>query len=368
MPIVIKHGDTLGNAGAILAQSLSAAEERANKRRMQWQELKVRGAIASTQAQAQITATETKAKAQLQEAAMKGGFAKDMQREEFHNALQMERQKGKAAAQNYEYKITADQRIEDARYAKAEKAVQNSPHMDDNQKAISLERLAVERATGANPTEVLGRAKQPVPEGQEPGKMHGSDETGWYMYNNEGEPKLMVRSDQTVSYMERKAELAKEATDVEALNNRKMKAAEKRADLLNERQQASKTGMLTEDDFSQVNDIIVQSYGEEVLSAEERALRNSVGVSSIGQPVGGPGTPEPHWSIDASRRGLIVHPEDMGLPRKIGESVAYMRKIRKDFGPDPKTYPPEFKRLYSLAAKPVREWEEEQERLKRGNQ
>jgi hypothetical protein len=77
MAIVVGHGGGFGNAGALIASAIGRDKDRANQRAMQMRELKVRGAIASTQAQMQYEASHEANQTALAKTAIQAGLQKD---------------------------------------------------------------------------------------------------------------------------------------------------------------------------------------------------------------------------------------------------------------------------------------------------
>jgi 3-dehydroquinate dehydratase len=335
MPIVVKHGGSFGNAGQIAAQAIQADLQQKADRAKQMDALKVQGAIASHQAQMRYHAEHEANQTAIRVAAMESGLEQDMKREEYLQSLAQAREEGRQKAQDVEYKYTTQQRIEDAKYARAEKVIRNSDRFTPEEKKIALERIGIMRAGIREPTEVLGDPNKPKYEpGKEPGKVwaaaaDGGWSQGYYSTDPKtGLPKLMVRPDQTPEYLQQEAEFKRREKELEYQQKRDELIAEYRIDLFKED--------ITSYD-SKGNETTRKRTPEEV----DKIIESALGVKPQQKQ-------EQHWAERLRSNGFNVQPGDLELGEEVGGSVAFLRT----FG-DAENAPPQMRAAAIQAAEVV---------------
>lgn len=346
MPIVVKHGGSFGNAGQIAAQAIQAELQQKADRAKQMDALRVQGAIASHQAQMRYHAEHEANQTAIRIAAMKSGLAQDMQREEYLQSLMQAKEAGKQAAQQTEYTYTTKQRIEDAKFARAEQAIKTNPRFSQPERDEALRRLAVARAGIREPVEILGDPNKPkYPEGKEPGQVWaGAQDGGWtqgYFTTDPktGTAKLLVRPDQTPEYQQQKAQVELETKKLELQAKREEKIADLRSKLLSD-----ETRIVGPDGKA----IYRRRTPEEV----DEIVSTSFGIERQVQPKQAEQGEQPWWQRVA-QAGFSVEESDISLPEEVGGSVAFIRTMNARYG-DFDNVPDKLKKAYMEAARVVR--------------
>jgi hypothetical protein len=333
MGIKVQHGGSLGDAGKILAQGVHRDLDRSQRRKLTLAKIKSQAQQNAARLQMQYNIAHEANQTALEQAAIEAGVAKDLQREQFMQEFRLTREQARQKAKQTEFKYTTQQRIEDAKLARAENLVKGADDIPQEQKDEMLRRLAVARA-GIEPTAVLGDPNKPqFDEGKEPGKLWPGDpgggwEKGYFSTNPEtGEADLEVRPDQTPQYLEKKHEF--ELARVEKQNELKLKEsmAEMRMKLLTESIDQGVDKPPRHRTKEEVDEIVNQAYG----------------IESQSQQQGGQ-----DWTQGLRELGIEVRPEDMELGAEVGGSVAFLRQFETL-----EDVPPQLRAAYEAAARVV---------------
>jgi len=119
---------------------------------------------------------------QMKRMVVGAGLEEDARKVAFENSLEVAREQAKQQAATFDRKFTMEQRVADARFARAEQMIEEADYLDDNQKQIAMQRLAQARATNSVPTEVLGDPNATTyPDGQGIGEYWTDEATGAIM-------------------------------------------------------------------------------------------------------------------------------------------------------------------------------------------
>jgi hypothetical protein len=119
---------------------------------------------------------------QMKRMVVGAGLEEEARVSAFENSLMVAREQAKQQAATFDRKFTTEQRVADARYARAEQMIEDSDFLDDRQKQIALQRLAQARATNSRPTETLGDPNaKTYPDGQGIGDYWVDESTGAIM-------------------------------------------------------------------------------------------------------------------------------------------------------------------------------------------
>lgn len=339
MPITVKHGVDYGNAGEIMSRAVQGELERSNQRSMQMKELMNRGAIASAQIQGEYNRAHEANQTAVRMAAMKAGLAQDMQREEYMQSLMQAKEKGRQDASNTEYKYTTEQRIEDAKFARAERLISNSSDMNPEEKSEALRRIAVARAGIREPTEILGDPnKMKFPEGQNVGDFWSSDDGAVWTRDPDGKPR------KSSGYRDSKEYLTAKATS--DLGVKELEVKSKRQEFIDK----TRLELLTK-----------EVKGEDKDGNPTSRMRDPEEVEKILQSAGLVPKPEPqqqqeqNWWEPLQAQGWQVTQEDVDLPQEVGGSQAYIRTLNAQYGGF-ESVPDELKQNYISAARVLRNY------------
>lgn len=253
----------------------------------------------------------------LKRSVVQAGLTEKLAEQNFEREMLAAREAAKMQAQNVEYKYTTAQRIEDAKFARAEQMIQSSDSFTPEEKQIALQRLQIARAGIRQPTEILGDPnKAKFPEGKGIGETW-TENGGVVRRDENGVPQILFRPDQMPEYLQQKQENELKIKQQEWENKlaiEKQKAQLEREKLLAEKRIELLTEEIVTDSGTrrrtpqEVSDIMEAAFGEE-------QKRN-----------------ETPWWDDLKQKGYMVEEEDLQYPQSVGGSRAFLRTMERVHG------------------------------------
>lgn len=210
MPIKVSYGGGRGSdtAGQILAQAGIASQDRAAREAAQRMDLAQREGAQirqlSQQRDMQMAQIDAAADRQRQAAddatartAMQFGLDQQLQEQEFNRAMQVKQQEARLAAEQWEYKYSAKDRMDIARDNQALQQFINDPRNTQEQKDEVSRQMQLRNLSRGSSTPIDPNKPKPPPiqPGQEPGKVWEHPELGggWTTDPITGIPELVIK-------------------------------------------------------------------------------------------------------------------------------------------------------------------------------
>jgi len=286
--------------------------------------------------QAQIDAAAQRQKSAADEAlkrmTVQYGLEGQVKRDAFDNELSKMREQARLTAQNTEYTYTTKQRIEDAKFARAEQAIKTNQQFSRQERDEALRRLSVARAGIREPTEILGDPNKPkYPEGEEPGVRITADDGAIWSREMDGNWRLHQSAKDSIQYLQKQSQAELQLKQLEIQAKREQAITETRAKLL-------------ADDVRIVGPDGKAVYRRRTPEEVDEIVSSAFGIERQIQPAQ---QGEQPWWERATQNGLMVEESDLAFPEEVGGSIAFIRTVKARFGDQ---VPDELRKAYEQAA------------------
>ncbi len=205
MPITVQHGPgERSNAGQILAQSGLAnlareqqgkleADRLAQQRSLEANRLRQQRDMQLTQIDAQASQQREAAEMGMARDAMRFGLDQQLREDEYVREIEINKQKAKQEAEQFDYIYTAKQRQEVAQLNDSLRRIDESDEFNDTQRS-QAKRAVILRMGGVNPTAVPADPnKMKLPEGRSLQETWKDEDGNIMAYSAKGEP--IIRQD-----------------------------------------------------------------------------------------------------------------------------------------------------------------------------
>ena len=230
MPIRVEHAPPAGmialaglmsGAGvsteAQLSRSAAMAQTAARigaSRDMQVQQLGAQRDMQMTQIEAQADRQKEAADTAYARTALAAGLQEKIQEQQFDNELEKMQEGARIQASQFEYKYSAEQKREFAKYNNDMRAIEKTDLLSPEEKNIAKRKRQLDFFGGVGGPDVVPADpnKPKYPEGVGPGILTTQKNGSITTIDKDGIQKIILRPDQTMEYMERQEEI-KQAQD-----------------------------------------------------------------------------------------------------------------------------------------------------------
>ncbi len=259
-----------------------------------------------------------------------------LREQRFGMPAQLEEMRGEALikAQQFDYEYTTKQRQELARLNNARQEIAKSPNYTEDEKKAAFRAIDLTQA-GVQPSAMPrdpNKPRWPGPEGTGPGQIWRDEETGalvtGLMGRNGAEVRLLIRSDQTIEYIQQKTEaeaIAKQAAARQKYEDDlwSFRVKEKKSDTLKGTKEESDRFLTAEE----IQDRMDARFGR------EEVLQPGPDGAAMQEPQLGPqqeGVDD--WWSQLESDGIQVSDGEKQLPSQIGAASALYRAYREKYG------------------------------------
>ncbi|MFZ5832707.1 MAG: hypothetical protein ACOY3P_21680 [Planctomycetota bacterium] len=310
MPIHVEHGGQAGTvAGQIIAQGGQRNLDRQQHDAHFAQQLYQQRDLAMLHIDAQADLQRQAADDAMKRTALQFGLQQQLQEQEYDTAIRRMQEQARLDANQFEYRYSAQQRQEIARFNNARQTILGSDQFTPQEKQIAL-RLIDQQQANIQPSAMPRDPGKPVfPEGQGIGQAWVDKNGSLIGRKADGSLQLLQRWDQGPEAAQAKAQEAEKVKALELQAKREEKLLELRLKLA------------TED--------VAQRDAKGGVAYRQRTPKE---IDAIMQSVAGGETADPaqeQWWHRAEKSGLKVTAGDRQLPDQVGYARALVRTINE---------------------------------------
>jgi hypothetical protein len=319
MPIEVRHGGEGGEAaGQIIAQAGQAQLARDQQLILQANQLKQQRDLQQAQIDAHAELQKQAANQAYARTALEHGLDRQIREDDFQNKLEGMKEQARVQASQWEYQYTAQQRQQIAKFNNARQAIQSSASFSPQEK-LEATRLIDAQQAGITPA-MVPSLRPRDPDGHDPGKMW-TDEMGNVVGKDaSGNPKLILRYDQSPKYQEMKLKAEQEKAEVAFQVKQQSEVFRARANLLSQKI----------DVYEKDENGVRKKTGSRFLTPAEINERLQLLSPQQDQPQSQPA--QANWWETLEKQGVTVTENDRRLPPAIGATRVGLRELERKYG------------------------------------
>lgn len=333
---------TSPNAGQIIAQAGQANLNRQQQDVQLANQLRQHREMQLLQIDAQSNLQKQAADQALKRTALQFGLDKQLKEDEFDNEMLKLQEQARLQAQMFEYRYSAQQRQEIAKFNTARQAVTSSEQFTPEEKQIAL-RLIDQQQANIKPSMMPRDPSKPIyPDGQGPGQMWKEQDGSVVGRKPDGSLQLIQRWDQgpDAKKFESQAKLEEKKFELQA--RREEKLLDIRSKIASE--QVDETGPDGKKKGSRYR------TAQEIDQIMQGVMGG--GQQNAAQP-GQSAQPQEWWQQPASKN-LQITDADKNLPPIVGQAQAFIRTINAKYG-GYAAVPPQFQAAYRESTEILRQ-------------